>query len=237
MGEHAREEKGGVKVVDRRRFDMDGNLRDEAAGGDGSARAAAEERAAEKREEQPAGEREEQPPSNEGASAEAIHAEHAAHIERLEAELAAARKRIDDLARAYQALEKDREEFKQRLRREREQMLDVERGNVAMTLLEAVDELDLCLAVSREESPLAQGVRMIRDNVLRKVELAGLERLNLVGTTFDPALAEAVDVEVTPNADDDQKVLAEVRAGYKLKDRIIRPARVKVAKYVKPADA
>lgn len=233
MGEHAREEKSGIKVVDRRRFDMDGNLREEVAGGDGSARATAEEHPPEKHEGPPA----EKAPPEEMLSAEAIHAEQAAHIERLEAELAAARKRIDDLARAYQALEKDREEFKQRLRREREQMLDVERGNVAMTLLETVDELDLCLAVSREESPLAQGVRMIRDNVLRKVELAGVERLNLVGTTFDPALAEAVDVEVTPNADDDQKVLAEVRAGYKLKDRIIRPARVKVAKYVKPADA
>src|SRR5512146_2546176 len=62
--------------------------------------------------------------------------------QRLEAELDSARRRVDELARAYQALNKDREEFKQRLTRERERMLDVERGNVAQTLLEAVDELD-----------------------------------------------------------------------------------------------
>src|SRR5829696_4520936 len=48
--------------------------------------------------------------------------------QRLEEELAAARRRVDELARAYQAVSQDREEFKQRLTRERERMLDVERG-------------------------------------------------------------------------------------------------------------
>jgi molecular chaperone GrpE len=59
----------------------------------------------------------------------------------------------------------------------------------------------------------------------------------VVGRPYDPNTAEATDMEITPNPDDDQKVIAEARAGYKLKDRIIRPARVKVAKYVAPAQA
>ena len=54
-----------------------------------------------------------------------------AERQRLEAELEAARRRVDELARAYQEVNKDREEFKQRLTRERERMIDVERGNVA----------------------------------------------------------------------------------------------------------
>ena len=44
-------------------------------------------------------------------------------------------------------------------------------------------------------------------------------------------------MEITTSPDDDQKVVAEVRAGYRLKERVIRPARVKVAKYVAPAQA
>ena len=57
------------------------------------------------------------------------------------------------------------------------------------------------------------------------------------GRDGNPGWAEATDMEITTNPDEDQRVVAEARAGYKLKDRIIRPARVKVAKYVAPAQA
>jgi molecular chaperone GrpE len=159
--------------------------------------------------------------------------------QRLETELDATRRRVDQLARAYQEVQKDREEFKQRLTRERERMLDVERGNVAKTLLEAVDELDRCLAMSGGDtsSPLAQGVKMIRDGLLSKLQQSGIERIQVVGLPYDPNTAEATDMEITTNPDEDQKVVAEARAGYRLKERIIRPARVKVAKYIAPAQA
>jgi molecular chaperone GrpE len=156
----------------------------------------------------------------------------------LKQDLEVARKRVDDLARAFQSLNQDREEFKQRLTRERERMLDVEKGNVAVTLIEAIDELDLCLRSGAEEgSALAKGVRLIRENLVSKLNSTGVERLSLVGQPFDPNLAEAADMEITPVKEQDQQVTAEVRAGYRLKGRVIRPARVKVAKYVQPASA
>ena len=71
-------------------------------------------------------------------------------IKRLTAELEATRKRVNDLAYALQAGERDREEFKQRQARERERMLDVEKGNIAQLLLEAVDQLDLVLNAAEE---------------------------------------------------------------------------------------
>jgi molecular chaperone GrpE len=217
-----------VRVNDRRRFDMDGNPRTEESTqeqsgaepvapqqpGDGSAA----EQAEAQQEAQPAQDAERQ---------------------RLESELEAARRRVDELARAYQAVNRDREEFKQRLTRERERMMDVERGNVAVTLLEAIDELDRCVSMSGQEahSPLGQGVKMIRDGLLSKVQGMGIERIQVVGQPFDPNTAEAADMEITPQPEEDQRVVAEVRAGYRFKDRIIRPARVKVAKYVAPAQA
>ncbi|RKG59440.1 nucleotide exchange factor GrpE [Corallococcus sp. AB011P] len=159
-------------------------------------------------------------------------------VARLQAELEAARRRVNELARGLQDLTKDREEFKQRITRERERMLDVERGNVASTLLEAIDELDLVLNASPQDaSPVVQGVRMIRDSLLSKAQATGIERIQVVGRPYDPNVAEAADMEVTPVPADDQKVVAEFRAGYRLKDRIIRPARVKVARYVAPAQA
>lgn len=154
----------------------------------------------------------------------------------LTAELEAARKRIDELARAYQALERDREDFKRRLQREREKTLDLERAKVAESLLEAIDDLDLALA-SADDSPFAQGVRQVRDGLLKKAEALGLERVPLVGQAFDPNVAEAVDMEVTPEPAKDNQVTAELRAGYRMKDRVVRPGRVRVARYMQPARA
>lgn len=160
----------------------------------------------------------------------------AQEIERLTRELEAARKRVNDFAVAIQAGERDREAFKQRLTREREQMMDVERGTAAQAVLEAVDELDLCMT-AQDDSPLAKGVRLVRDNLLRKAASTGIERVEMDGLPYDPNLAEANDMEITAVAADDNKVLATLKGCYRLKGRVIRPGRVKVAKYVKPAHA
>ncbi len=172
---------GPVKVHDRRRFDPEGNPRADVDNGGTSTDSTAPG----------------QPQTNRRA------AESSEEVQRLRAELEAAQKRIDELARAFQALERDREDFKARLTRERERVLEVEKGNVALLLLEVMDELELSLQASGDDqSPLAKGVRLIRDGIT-----------------------------------EDQKVVAVVRPGYRLKDRIIRPARVRVARYSSPAQA
>ena len=157
-------------------------------------------------------------------------------VQQLTEELDAAHKRINELAHAVQAGERDREEFKQRLSRERERMLDLEKGKVAVTLLEAVDQLDLCLQ-SADNTPLARGVKLIRESVLKQAEAVGIERVELAGKLFDPNFAEATDMEVTPVPEEDGVVVLVLKACYQLKGRVIRPGVVKVAKYVKAASA
>jgi molecular chaperone GrpE len=157
-------------------------------------------------------------------------------LAQLERDLEVARARVNDLARAYQAAEADREAFKQRLQREREQLLDVERGKVALTLLETLDELDLCLAAAAE-SPLAKGVRLIREGLLRKLDATGIERVALEGTPYDPNLAEATDLVLTTAPEEDGQVLAVVRPCYRFKGKVLRPGRVRVARFLKPAEA
>lgn len=157
-------------------------------------------------------------------------------VSELKSQLEAARKRVNDLAHALQAGERDREEFKQRQARERERMIDVEKGNIATTLLEAVDQLDLCL-MAADDSPLAKGVKLIRDSILKQAEGIGIERVELMGRQFDPNLAEATDMELCATEAEDGKITAVTRAAYQLKGRVIRPGAVKVARYVKPAQA
>jgi molecular chaperone GrpE len=157
-------------------------------------------------------------------------------IAELSAELERARARVDELSRAYQASERDREAFKQRLVRERDQLLDVEKGKVVGSLLEAIDELDLCLK-SVDDSPLAKGVRLIRDGLVKRATMSGVERVDLEGKPFDPNLAEAMDLEMVFDPARDGLVLAVERACYRLGGRVIRAGRVKVARYARPAEA
>jgi molecular chaperone GrpE len=157
-------------------------------------------------------------------------------VARLQSELEASRRRVDELARGIQDVMRDRDDFKQRIQRERERMIEVEKGEVAKALIEAVDELDLSLSAD-DGSPLAQGVRLIRDKLLQKLQANGIERLDLVGRPFDPNMAEAVDMELVSSPAHGDRVLAEQRAGYALRGRVIRPARVKVGRYVEPAKA
>ena len=155
---------------------------------------------------------------------------------RLTTELEAAHRRIDELARGLQRSENEREAFKGRMTRERDQLLELEKGKVALVLLEAIDDLELCLS-SPEQSALWKGVKLIRDGLIKKAEEFGLERVELNGLPYDPNLSEASDMEVSPFEADDGRVVAVMKAAWKLKGRVLRPGRVKVAKYVQPAQA
>jgi len=157
-------------------------------------------------------------------------------VSQLRAELEAARRRVDELARGIQDVMRDRDEFKQRIQRERDRLVEVEKGQVAQALIEAVDELDHSL-IQDDGSPFAQGVRLIRDKLIQKLQASGIERLNLEGRPYDPNAAEAVDIELVTRPEQNDRVLAEQRAAYAMKGRVIRPGRVKVGRYVEPAKA
>jgi molecular chaperone GrpE len=144
--------------------------------------------------------------------------------------------RLDEVLRAYSRLQQEREDFRRRLERERDRVLDVERGNVALVLLEAVDELDRSLAAAPPEcGAVTEGVRLIRDGLLRRALAGGIQRLEVLGQPFDPAMHEAVDVVSCDRAEDDGRVVEEIRAGYRQGERVLRPARVRVGRF--PAEA
>jgi len=220
MKEHERDQ-GHIKVNDRRRFDSDGTPR-------GTSEADAGTPAANNG----------PGPSKQPSTATPSSSTDSEQVLQLQRELEAARKRIDELARGLQALDRDREDFKERLTRERERLLEIEKANIALILLDVMDELDLSIQASGDEdSPTTRGVKLIREGLLNKIQSLGIERVDVMNRPFDPKLAEAADTELTSKPEDDQKIVAVVRPGYRLKDRIIRPARVRVARYLTHAQA
>ncbi len=194
-----------VKVVDRRRFRQDGEP--SAAAG----RSEVEEPAP-------------------GPRAGQARPEGAAPPE-LEEKLRGQAARIEELSRAYAALIEDNKAFRARLERERDRVVEAERARVAQALLEAADELELALAaVPAEAGTLQPGVKLVLAGLVRRIAELGATRLEVVGRPFDPQVAEAVDVLAVVDAAQDGLVVAEVRAGWRIGDRVLRPARVRVGR-------
>jgi len=157
-----------------------------------------------------------------------------------DAELAALRdkveqqaRRIDELARAYADVLNEREAFRRRLEREAERQIELARGDVAAILLDAAE--DLRRAVQSQTSDikaLSEGVRLIAENFMRQLQQMGLRRIETEGRAFDPLVHEAVDLVAVDDPARDGTIVDEARAGWKLGDRVLRAARVRVARYV-----
>jgi molecular chaperone GrpE len=142
--------------------------------------------------------------------------------------------RLDEVLRAYSHLQQERDEFRKRSERERERVLEVERGKVSLALIEAIDELDRSLSSvspEREGDPLVAGVRLIRDGLVRRLLSNGIERYETVGLPFDPTRHEAADTVEVDDPSQDGRVIEEVRAGYRQADRVLRAAHVRVGRY------
>jgi len=139
--------------------------------------------------------------------------------------------RIDELMRGYAALIEDGKAGRARLEREKTRVLEAERAQVAQALLEAVDELERALGAAGDASgPLVDGVRLTLGSLAKKVSELGAQRIQVVGQRYDPHLAEAVDLVPVSDVSQDEVVVQEVRAGYRIGDRVLRPARVRVGR-------
>ena len=146
--------------------------------------------------------------------------------------------RIDELTRAYAALVEDNKAFRQRLEREKERVVEAERVQVAQTLLEALDALELAwnasLGAGSPDMPalrsLTEGVRLTLQGLAKRIGDLGAERIEVVGRPFDPRVAEAVDVVVVADPARDDMVVDEMRPGWRIGGKVLRPARVRVGR-------
>ena len=131
-----------------------------------------------------------------------------------------------------------REQVRARLQRDVERRVELGFGGLVTDLLESLDDLDLALD-HLEDQPatrsLADGVAMARKRFLAALQKHGVEPLDPTGSEFDPNEAEALQTTPVESPDLDGKVTATLRPGYRLGERVIRPARVTVGRYVRDA--
>ena len=142
---------------------------------------------------------------------------------RLEARVQELREALEDLERRFAA-------YRRRAQSDRVASREVGMIDAVRTLLPAIDDLErtLFFAERAENEQLREGLRMALDNLARALAQLNIHPIQAVGEKFDPHLHEAVGQIVTEEVPE-ETVLEVVQKGYRYKDTVIRPARVKVA--------
>jgi molecular chaperone GrpE len=132
----------------------------------------------------------------------------------------------------YDLLLRTRAEFdnyRKRVDRERQEQASAAAADLLRDLLPLVDDLERALAADAEAGAYRKGVELIHRQLLDLLAKRGAQPIDAVGSDFDPHVHQAVTYEHVDGRRDGE-VVEELRRGYKLGDRLLRPAMVKVAK-------
>jgi molecular chaperone GrpE len=120
--------------------------------------------------------------------------------------------------------------YRKRVARERDELVRNTRENVLSALLPALDNLERALGHSAEGTPLHDGLLQVEKQFERVLADFGLVEIKASpGDLFDPAFHEAVS-HIESAEYPDGVVLDQLQSGYKIADRLLRPARVVVSK-------
>jgi len=149
-----------------------------------------------------------------------------ARIQELEARLRA-------VSSAYRQKQDEIDAVKDRLARQASVQEEIRRGEVVASLFEPVENLNRSIDAARG-GPAEQGLRMVYQQFLDALKRLGLEEVPGAGAPFDPNVHEAIATHPVGAEDQDNKVIQVFSAGYRIGNRLIRPARVVIGSYTKP---
>jgi len=148
----------------------------------------------------------------------------ASAVLRLEEELAELRDRHVRLAAEF-------DNFRKRTARERAEQGTRSQATLVSRLLDVLDDLDRAVGsdpASTTAESLRTAINALNQKLGKELLGSGLERIDPVGSPFDPAVHEAVQMVPATAAGQDHLVAATLQVGYRFKDVLVRPARVAV---------
>ena len=167
-----------------------------------------------------------------GAEPEAAPSDAAPILDEQRVRAESAERKLREYIAAFQQATKEQEQFRERLLRDVDRRVDLKFGELVENLIDGLDDLDLALAhvESPADAPLARGVALARDRFVAALARHGVERIDVAGTDFDPNIAEAIRLDPVNDPALDGKVTATLRPGYRIGERVFRPARVAVGR-------
>ena len=124
------------------------------------------------------------------------------------------------------------ENTRKRLERERVNHIRFANEDLISRLFPIVDNFDMALVAmdkAEDKAAVMDGIKLVQKEFHRILEDNGVKKIETEGKQFDPNIHEAV-LAVETDKHPDGEIIEEVRSGYMLNDRLLRPAQVKVAK-------
>ncbi|SHG70416.1 molecular chaperone GrpE [Virgibacillus chiguensis] len=149
----------------------------------------------------------------------------------LQSKLKALQAEKEELYQKLLRVQAEYDNFKKRTVKEREAALKYQSQDLIQELLPALDNFERALQVEKTEATasIIDGISMVYKQIKDALASQGAEEITAVGEEFDPNVHHAV-MQIEAEDKPSNIVVEEVQKGYKLKDRVIRPAMVKVNK-------
>lgn len=149
------------------------------------------------------------------------------YLEGLSRELRDEREKAQSYLANWQRSQADLENYRRRVQQERSEVLELASGALLGKLLGALDDLDRAFARPSSEmrrKEWVEGARLGFEKLMATLESEGLSPIDALGKPFDPRYHDAI----MRRSGDDGMVLEEVRKGYTLNGRVLRPSMVVV---------
>jgi molecular chaperone GrpE len=170
--------------------------------------------------------KDEAPPADEAAAGQV-----GGRVEELTSQLEELASQLEEANNRYVRLAADFDNFKKRARQEQLDTMRHAAATVVERLLPVLDDADRALSHAPEgvDESWLKGVQLTFQQLEDVLASVGVERITAVGSPFDPKLHEAIGSEETSEQPEDT-VVVELRPGYRMHDRVLRPSLVKVAR-------
>lgn len=148
-------------------------------------------------------------------------------------DIAMIKEQYKELEDKFLRLAADFDNYRKRMAREIEELKDVIRIELIRSLLPLLDDIERAFSSipADRDDGIRDGIEMIMNNFQDWLTSQGVKTIEISDDIFDPKYHEVVVVEEDENIDKDK--VEELRTGYTLNDRVIRPTMVKIIKKVK----
>jgi molecular chaperone GrpE len=153
-------------------------------------------------------------------------------IEQLQHELEETRGKAEEYLDGWQRSRAEFSNYKKRIEREQAHIYQTTAGNLIKHFLEIADDLERALKNRPQENEgnqWANGIELIYRKLMATIEAEGVTRIQPDGQFFDPNFHEAISQEDSQQHESGQ-IIEVLVPGYQIGDRVLRPARVRVAR-------
>ena len=145
---------------------------------------------------------------------------------------------LDALKDKLLRLQADFENYRKRMAKERLELYKYGSENLVQDLLDVLDNFERAMdsaQAATDVQTMMQGIVMVQKQLHDVLQNKGVQKMNVKGQTFDPNIHEALIYEENDELDDGL-IIEELQSGYQFHEKVIRCAKVKVAKSKEPKE-